>query len=241
MTDAPLSNLSLIVFAYNEAENVPVVLPQILRWLDDKSLATELIFVDDGSTDGTANQARTVLAGHPSARLVSHESNRGIGAALKTGVRHASAAWITFLPCDGQIEACELDRLINQADPVFAPIVFSTYLDRNDGLFRTLCSASIRLLMRALFRVTVESDGPYLFRRELFSSEQLKPDSFFLNFEFPIRALRAGAAHGRAEIHCKPRLHGHSKSAGLKQIATVAKEMVGLRFRLPPRFLDPNP
>jgi glycosyltransferase involved in cell wall biosynthesis len=95
--------LSLVVFAYNEAENVPAVLGEVLAWLRRRVPTTSSSSSMTGSTDGTRAAAETVLAGDRAARVVSHDRNRGIGAALKTGVRAASKPWVTFLPCDGQI------------------------------------------------------------------------------------------------------------------------------------------
>jgi dolichol-phosphate mannosyltransferase len=224
--------LSLVVFAYNEEPNVPTVLPEIVAWLDRRGAPYELIFVDDGSRDGTGAAAEAVLAGNPRARLVRHPRNRGIGAALKTGVRAATLPWVTFLPCDGQIAPAELDRLCAAAVAQDVPVVFSVYLDRDDGLHRTLLSLAVRGLIFGLFQVPMRSDGPYLFSRPLFDPDLLEPDSFFLNFEFPIRALRRCARHAVVSIHCLPRRAGVSKSTGLRRIVGVARDLVGLRFRL---------
>src|SRR5262249_33734015 len=154
--------------------------------------------------DGTRAAAQAALAGEPAARVLVHEGNRGIGAALKTGVRAASLPWVTFLPCDGQIPPAELDALCAAAEARDVPLVFSTYRDRDDGLYRPLLSASVRAAIRGLFGVRLRSDGPYLFRRELFDPDLLVPDTFFLNFEFPIRAMRDGARHEVVSIHCAP-------------------------------------
>jgi dolichol-phosphate mannosyltransferase len=225
------------VFAYNEADNVGQVLPEILAWLDQRGAPFELLFVDDGSRDGTAEAARAVLAGRTQGRVLVHDRNRGIGAALKTGVRAATLPWVTFLPCDGQIAPGELDQLLRAREAGGdVPIVFSIYLDRDDGWRRTLLSAGIRGLIRGLFGVPLRSDGPYLFRRDLFDADLLQPDSFFLNFEFPIRTLRDGRQHQVVAIHCQPRRSGHSKSTGWRRIAHVARDLVSLRLRLPPRF-----
>jgi dolichol-phosphate mannosyltransferase len=228
--------LSLVVFAYNEAENVGTVLPEIVAWLDQRGGPFELLFVDDGSQDGTAAAAQAVLGARPEGRVLVHDQNRGIGAALKTGVRAARLPWVTFLPCDGQIAPAELDRLLQTRANTDAAIVFSVYLDRDDGWQRTLLSASIRGLIRGLFGVHMRSDGPYLFRRDLFDPDLLQPDSFFLNFEFPIRTLRAKLPHAVVPIHCQPRRAGLSKSTGWKRIAGVARDLASLRLRLAPRF-----
>jgi dolichol-phosphate mannosyltransferase len=229
--------LALIVFAYDEASNVPTVLPEILAWLDGRGAPFELIFVDDGSGDGTGDAARRVLAGRREAQVLRHEKNRGIGAALKTGVRAASLPWVTFLPCDGQILPEELDHLTAAATQHAVSLVFSVYEDRDDGWDRTVMSAGIRALIGALFRVNLHSDGPYLFQRQLFDADLLVPDTFFLNFEFPIRVLRRGMPHQVVTIRCKPRRSGHSKSTGWKRVAGVARDLAGLRLRLllPPK------
>lgn len=222
--------MSLVVFAYDEAENVPAVLGEIVAWLRRRGGDDELIFIDDGSRDGTAAAARAVLSGVTGARVVSHERNLGIGAALKTGVRAATRPWVTFLPCDGQIPPAELDKLCAASDGV--DVVLSVYRARDDGLHRKILSGGVRGLITALHGVRLRSDGPYLFRRELFDADLLAPDTFFLNFEFPIRILRDGRRIETVTIECVPRRAGTSKSTGLRRILGVARDLVDLRLRL---------
>jgi dolichol-phosphate mannosyltransferase len=224
--------LSLVVFAFNEASNVPLVLPEILAWLRGRGGEWQLVFVDDGSTDGTRAEAERVCAGDARCVVVSHPRNRGIGAALKSGVRAATLPWMTFLPCDGQIPVRELEQLTTAAVREQVQVVFSVYRARDDGAHRKLLSAGVRGLIRAVHGVTMRSDGPYLFARSLFDPDLLEPDTFFLNFEFPIRMLRARERFATVTIECVPRLTGHSKSTGLKRIAGVGRDLVGLKVRL---------
>jgi hypothetical protein len=77
----------------------------------------------------------------------------------------------------------------------------------------------------------MRSDGPYLFRRDLFDPDALRPDTFFLNFEFPIRMLGAGVPTTVVTIGCRPRQSGRSKSTGLKRILGVAQDLLELRVR----------
>jgi len=224
--------LSLVVFAYNESESVPHVLPEILAWLRARDAPWELVFVDDGSTDETLRLAREVLGDDPRCRAFSLGSNRGIGGALKAGVASATMPWVTFLPCDGQIPVGEVAVLEQAARDTGADVVFSVYRDRDDGLLRKVLSAGVMGLIRVVHGVTMRSDGPYLFRRALFRPRELAPDTFFLNFEFPIRALRRGVRHAVTTVECVPRRRGVSKSARLKVAARVARELVGLKLRL---------
>ncbi len=224
-------DLSVIVFAFNEEDNIQPVLTELRRWLADHEPSSEIIFVDDGSSDGTADAAAVALEGMPH-RISRHATNRGIGAALKTGVRLARGAWVTFLPADGQIAPDAIGQLRREAQARGTDVVFSVYESRDDGLHRKVFSAGVRSLIFLVHGVRMRSDGPYLFRRTLFDPDRLAPDTFFLNFEFPIRVLGAGTSSGLVTIECRPRLSGQSKSTGLRRILGVARDLVDLRLRL---------
>lgn len=226
-----VDGFSVVVFAFHEAENVPTVLREIHAWLRAKGEQHELIFVDDGSTDGTLAAAREVLAGDPRATAFSLGANRGIGGALKAGVASATQPWVTFLPCDGQIPPGELDVLLAEAERSEVDVVFSVYRDRDDGLLRKVFSAGVRGMIRAVHGVTMRSDGPYLFRRELFSARELVPDTFFLNFEFPIRAMQRRVRSSVVTIECVPRRAGRSKSAGWRTVYRVGRDLLDLKRR----------
>ena len=76
--------LTLVVPAFNEAENIPKVLPEMLKFCDERQW--QLILVNDGSSDATA----AVLHGfeeHTNLLILKHKVNQGYGAALKTGIR----------------------------------------------------------------------------------------------------------------------------------------------------------
>jgi glycosyltransferase involved in cell wall biosynthesis len=228
------ANLSIIVFAYNEAENVAGVLAELLRYLEAHHPGSEIVFVDDGSRDGTFEAAQAALLGAPAgppAQLLRHETNRGIGAALKSGVVRCHGEWVTFMPADGQIEPAALSTLLAAADGGKTDVVFSTYEQRDDGWHRRVLSFGVRALVFCVHGVVLRCEGPYLFRRELFRPEQLPPDSFFLNFEFPIRMLLAGRPTANVVIRCRQRRAGVSKSTGLRRIAGVARDLLDFRLR----------
>jgi glycosyltransferase involved in cell wall biosynthesis len=224
------SDLSIIVFAYNEAQNVEPVLAELRAWLDKSEPGAEIVLVDDGSSDDTSAAAARALQGCPH-RVLRHERNRGIGAAIKTGVAAASRDWITFMPADGQIEPAAIGTLRAAARAQDADVVFSLYANRNDGLDRKVLSWGMRALVQVIHGVKLESDGPYLFRRALFLPEQLPSDSFFLNLEFPIRVLAAKQRTQTVTIRCRPRRAGVSKSAKAKVVLRVARELVAFRVR----------
>jgi glycosyltransferase involved in cell wall biosynthesis len=91
--------LSVVVPVFNEAPTVKLSLERLLK--TELPLATEIIVVDDGSTDGGIEAIRDFVDGG-AVTLVSHERNRGKGAAVRTGVREANGDLITI--CDADLE-----------------------------------------------------------------------------------------------------------------------------------------
>lgn len=222
--------LSVIVFAFDEEENIAAVLGELSSWLDRHEPDAELVFVDDGSRDRTAEEAARALAGRRHV-VVRHAKNGGIGAALKTGVRHATGGWITFLPADGQIAPDAIATLRDAQRRTRSDVVFSVYRQRDDGLDRKVFSFGVRALIATVHGVWMQSDGPYLVRRELFVPDALPPDTFFLNFEVPIRLLAKGTPSTVVTIECRPRRAGSSKSTQWHRILGVARDLGDLRVR----------
>jgi glycosyltransferase involved in cell wall biosynthesis len=97
-------SVSIVVPAFNEEEGLARVLDGLAGW---QGRGAEIIIVDDGSTDHTAEVARQA-----GVRVIRHRSNKGYGAALKTGIRAASGEIIVTLDSDGQHDPCDIERLI---------------------------------------------------------------------------------------------------------------------------------
>ena len=153
-----------------------------------------------------------------------------MGAGIKSGTERARGERVTFMPADGQIPTDALRTLLDAADDA-TDIVFSVYDRRDDGLDRKVLSFGVRSLILLVHGVQMRSDGPYLFRRKLLDPQQLESDTFFLNFEFPIRALRAGLRTKVVTIACRPRLAGVSKTANARKVWGVGRELIALRWR----------
>src|ERR1019366_1467969 len=108
MADAALvSDTSVVIPAFNEAASVGSVVRALLaaaRW-------GEILVIDDGSSDDTGAQASDA-----GARVVRHPYNKGNGAAVKTGIRHAAGNYILIADADGQHQPADATRLVSHLD-----------------------------------------------------------------------------------------------------------------------------
>lgn len=112
--------VSLIVPAYNEEKRLGPFLQSIVNYLPSHPEdIQEVIVVDDGSNDATAEVANNFISKLPQLRYVCHQNNRGKGAAVQTGVMAAAADYIIFMDADGATAITELPKMLaalEQAD-----------------------------------------------------------------------------------------------------------------------------
>lgn len=225
----PLS-LSVVVMAYNEEANLPVVARDTVAFLERAVGRWELLLIDDGSTDGTGAVADALAAEHPGrVRAIHHETNRGMGAAIRTGYAAATLDWVTLLPADGQIEPHMLARFLPAT--ARADLVFSRYDRRDDPWVRLALSRGFYTLVRAGLGMRIDTTGVMMLRRSLLADLTLESSTFFVNFEIPWKLLRRGVTHETVVITCRPRLSGQSKVAGVRRLSRVLAEMARLRIR----------
>ena len=226
-------DLSVVMFAFNEAENVGPVMEEALEYLRERTRSYQLILVDDGSSDDTRARAEEVTAGDDSVQVISHATNRGIGAALKTGYAAATLEWVTLLPADGQVAPDQIDRFLELREG--HDLVICHYPDRfreADNLGRKVLSRGLRALTFAATGVSHRLDGAYLIHRDYLQRLSLQSDTFFLNLELPIRAIRAGARVAETTLHIRPRRAGSSKVLSWRRVADVSMEMGKLGWEL---------
>jgi glycosyltransferase involved in cell wall biosynthesis len=104
--------VSVVIPAFNEAAHVAGQLRAVQDAVRETGWAFEVIVVDDGSSDGTAEAAAAV----PGVRVLRHRRNRGYGGALKTGIAAARYPWVLITDADGTYPASAVPRLLSQAE-----------------------------------------------------------------------------------------------------------------------------
>jgi glycosyltransferase involved in cell wall biosynthesis len=145
MPETPV--ISVVIPAYNEAEGIPNLLEKIVELGYHKSY--EIIVVDDGSSDETAEIVKQFPV-----RLISHHTNKGYGAALKTGIRKAKGQKIIMLDSDGQ------------HDPEYIPQI-AALLEEHELVIGERTSDSFQVKNRQGGKKLIRKVGEYLFDQKL--------------------------------------------------------------------------
>jgi hypothetical protein len=203
--------IAIVIPAYNEAENIGHVLDLIPA--EVCGLATETLVVDDGSRDGTGD----VVSAH-GAIVARHVTNRGGGAALRTGYRlmvESRAEIVVTLDADGQHLPSEMGRLVQpiidgEVDMAHGSRVLG-HADRNH-FARELGIVFFNRLVSFITRthVTDCSNGYRAVRTSVLPQLVLRQEQFHTS-EFMIEAIKRGIPAKEVPITVEQRLHGHSK------------------------------
>ena len=130
--------LSVVVPAYNEADNIGPLADEIIAVLTDLPGGFELILVDDASTD-TTRQAIEALA-HPTVRIVLHRINCGQSAAVGSGFQAARGEWVGTLDGDGQNDPADLPKLLALAEARGVTCATGVRSKRHDTFLRRFSS-----------------------------------------------------------------------------------------------------
>jgi glycosyltransferase involved in cell wall biosynthesis len=119
MNPAETIEISVVVPVFNEAENLPILIPRLVKVLEPLGLSYEMIFVDDGSLDGSRSILKEMASRYPSLRIIGLKKNRGLSTALIAGIREALAERIVTLDSDLQNDPEDIPKLLeylNQYD-----------------------------------------------------------------------------------------------------------------------------
>lgn len=221
---------TVVIPAFDEESSLPGFLSEVLAEGGNTGLPFEVIVVDDGSRDGTRAAAGRAAAADPRVRVLAHERNLGLGAALQTGHRAGRGDIHLWLPADGQIPASAIPAFLQAARS--ADVVASTYSRRPDSWLRRLVSwAWRRVLMERLLGLADRIEGPVVYRRAV--REAVLPTSTTGLFckELLLGARRKGFRVASIEIPCEPRRRGVSKVANARTAWRTLRETMALKRR----------
>lgn len=217
--------VSVLMPAYNEEENLVWVLPLLLNHLARLERPFEIVVVDDGSRDRTAEVVRELANRHPEVRLVQHERNRGPGSGILTGLRAARGEYAIFVPADLAIEPEDLVRMI-ESGPGW-DVVVGVRSDRRDyTMGRKLVSHVNVFLIRLLFRLRLRQfNYLHLYRRAIFDRIWPETNGVFLTAEVLVKARDAGMSIREFDARYVPRRCGQASCGSTRVILRTVRDL----------------
>lgn len=233
MIKTQLSSLSIFFPAYNEEGNIATTLIDARNAAKVVAKSYEIIVVDDGSTDRTAEVIRELQKHDQNIHLISHKQNRGYGAAVKTGLKACKNDWIFFTDSDGQFHYDELHKFTSYCDK--ADLIMGYRRKRMDPFHRVfVAQVLLKLWNFLLFGLTVRDvDCAYkLFKREVRDSIKLETESAITVTEFIVKAKARGFRILQLPVHHYSRKFGEQTGGNWRVIVRAARESFTLREKI---------
>jgi dolichol-phosphate mannosyltransferase len=201
--------LSVVVPAYDESGNAQPLVEEIESVLEGR-LHFEVVFVNDGSRDGTAAEIARLMDDRPWLRLATHDRNRGQSAAIWTGIVAARAPVIAVLDGDGQNDPSDIPVLFAALESSGAAMVTGERRRRRDAWIRRLSSRIANGVRSSLLRDGIRDTGCGLkvFRRRDFLE---LPRFDHMHRFLPALFQQQGSEVRSMPVNHRPRRHGTSK------------------------------
>jgi len=224
-----VSELSIFFPFWNEGKNLEQVVNKAIPVAKKVAKSWEIIMVDDGSSDNTAEIAKELESKNLSLRLVSHQPNRGYGAALRDGFTNARYNLVVFTDGDGQFDFSEVTKFLDKIEN--ADIVIGHRKKRLDNPFRHLLMNLLKIWDLVLFGFYFRDIdcGFKLFKKEALDKIMpLKSEGAMITTEILAKAKKANLKILQVEVSHYPRIYGDQSGGNLRVILRAIRESISL-------------
>jgi glycosyltransferase involved in cell wall biosynthesis len=228
-------NVSLVIPAYNESENLAQLVDACEEALEPFEGTHEILIVEDGSTDDSPEILTALEATRPGVRSIRHERGRNIGChpSELEGLKAARGDVALFLPADLQVHPSCLPTFIEAAER--GDVVASRRINRADNVFRRLLARANNLVERVVMGIDVhDAHSAMLVNRR--ALEEVVPlvrsRSALIPAELLFRARQRRLRIAEVDVEHRPRMAGRQTGAKLGEILKVQMDLLRLRIRL---------
>ena len=223
-------DISVVIPIFNEGKNIETLYSRLKRVLDDTNKNYEIIFIDDGSTDGAFNLLKELHQKDTNVKVIKFRKNFGQTAAMSAGFDYARGETIITIDGDLQNDPQDIPRLLEKIDEGF-DIVSGWRVERKDAfLTRRLPSYFANKLISWVTGVKLHDYGCTL---KAYKREVIKKVNLYGKMHRFIPAVASWMGIAEAEIKVKhhPRKHGKSKY-GLSRTLNVILDLITVKFLL---------
>jgi glycosyltransferase involved in cell wall biosynthesis len=212
-------SLSVIMPVYNEAKTVEEVIRKVL----DQAAVAELITVNDASSDGTGDVLRELAKSLPKMKVFEHAVNQGKGAALRTGISHATAPYVIIQDADLEYEPEEYPILLKpilsgKADVVFGSRFIGGEAHRVLYFWHSIGNQFLTLLSNMFTNLNLtDMETCYkVFRREIIQSITIEENRFGFEPEITAKVARTNVRIYEVAVSYHGRTYAEGKKIGWK-------------------------
>jgi glycosyltransferase involved in cell wall biosynthesis len=218
-------SVSIVIPLFNEEEIVPLLIETIFKEFGHVPAFLELVLVDDGSRDRTAALVSEYAGHEPRIRLVQHDRNRGLGAAIRTGLKAACGDLILYTDADLPFDFSLIPHLISLAD--HSRVVSGYRLNRGEGPRRWVLTKGYNWLIYCLFGLHVRdvNFACKIIPRRLVRVIDLQSEGSFIDAEILLEAQRYGLEITELPLVYYPRTLGQSTLSRPAVIFRILDEM----------------
>lgn len=229
---ALVMEISAVMPAFNEEANLEESVSRMVAALATCARTAEVIVVDDGSQDGTPALLERLTARFPTLRIVRHLSNRGYGAAVRSGFETARLPWIFVMDADNQFDPAEVSALVARAGE--ADIVAGYRRRRRDPILRRTNAWAFFTLVRVFFGPLLRDVNCAfkLIRRDLLEGMTLHSEGALINTEILVLARRMRARIVEIPVNHFPRVSGKQTGANPRVVLRAFRELLAFRSEM---------
>lgn len=217
---------------YNEEKNVGKLISDAARFLPVIVSEHEIIIIDDGSDDATAEIAHGFALKTPGIRVIKHEKNMGYAAALRTGFENSGKEFIFFMDGDNQFDITEISKLIPYLNDF--DIVAGYRIKRKDNLMRRFIGKCFNLIVRFFLGLKVNDVNCAfkIFKKEVVKNIKLESSGSLVNAEILIKAGKMGYKLKEVGVNHYPRKWGNQTGADPGVIIRACRDLFVLRKKM---------
>ena len=223
---AHAAGLSVFFPAYNDSGTIASLVISAIRTAQRLTPDFEVLVVNDGSADRTAEILNELAEKYPQVRVIHHERNKGYGGALRTGFASATREIVFYTDGDAQYDPAEMELLWSRFNQE-VDVVNGYKISRSDPLHRIVIGRLYHHTVRLLFGLKVRDvDCDFrMMRRSIFDTVRLEKDSGVICLEMMKKIQDAGFRIAEVPVHHYHRAYGKSQFFNFSRLARTALDV----------------